>query len=401
MKPLDGVRVLDLTRLLPGAVATMLLADFGAEVIKIEEPGAGDPARSIGSGAKGGARAGRSSPVFLATNRNKRSVVIDLKREDGRALFLRLAESADVVIEGFRPGVMQRLHLDYETLSAINPRLVYCALTGYGQNGPYRLEAGHDINYISIAGLLGLNGERGGPPIIPGVQIADLAGGSLQAVIGILLALLARAQTGRGQMVDVSMMDGALSMMIVPLSMYFASGRMPERGAELLSGRYACYHIYETKDGRHLALGALEAKFWANACELLGRADLIPEQWVEGERQQRLIETLGGIFRTRTAAEWIEAAAGRDLCLTLIKDPGEALEDPQVVARGLITEIDHPTEGRMRQIAPYIKLSETPGEVTLPPPRLGEHTRAVLEENGLSTEEIDQMLAAGIIAAAD
>jgi crotonobetainyl-CoA:carnitine CoA-transferase CaiB-like acyl-CoA transferase len=392
MKPLDGLTVLDLTRLLPGAVATMMLGDFGADVIKIEEPGTGDPARTVPHRSK------RESPYFLATNRNKRSVVIDLKQDAGRALFLRLAERADVVVEGFRPGVMDRLGVGYESLRQINPRLVYCAISGYGQDGPYRLRAGHDINYIGIAGVLGLNGEKDGPPVVPGVQIADLAGGSMQAVIGILLALQARARTGAGQMVDISMTDGALAMMFVPLSVMLIGGTEPQRGTETLSGRYACYRVYETKDGRHLALGALEPKFWANACRVLGREDLIAAQFVDGAPQAECIAAVEAIFRSKTAADWLAAFQEVDTCLTLIHHVAEVPEDPYIRHRGLIGEIEHPTEGRVKQIAPTIKLSATPGEMRSPPPRLGEHTRGVLAEIGYSGEKIDQLARDGVIS---
>jgi crotonobetainyl-CoA:carnitine CoA-transferase CaiB-like acyl-CoA transferase len=391
MKPLDGMTVLDLTRLLPGAVATMMLGDFGADVIKIEEPGTGDPARTVPHRSK------RESPYFLATNRNKRSLVVDLKQAAGREVFLRLAERADVVVEGFRPGVMDRLGLGYDRLRQANPRLVYCAISGYGQGGPYRLRAGHDINYIGIAGVLGLNGEQDGPPAVPGVQIADLAGGSMQAVIGILLALQARAHTGEGQMVDISMMDGALAMMFIPLANLLIGGTEPGRGTETLSGRYACYHAYETKDGRHLALGALEPKFWANACRVLGREDLIPRQFSDGPEQAEVIAALKTIFRARTAAEWLAAFQEADACLTLVNTVGEAVNDPQVRHRELIGEIEHPTEGRIKQLAPTVKLSATPGEMRLPPPRLGEHTRQVLAETGHSDEEIDRLARDGVI----
>ena len=391
MRPLDGITVLDLTRLLPGAVATMMLGDFGADVIKIEQPGIGDPARQMRAGikSKGG--------YFFVTNRNKRSITINLKHPAGREAFLKLAARADVVIEGFRPGVMKRLGLDYESLRQINPRLIYCALTGYGQDGPYQLKAGHDINYIGIAGLLGVNGAKGGVPVIPGVQIADLAGGSLHSVIGILLALQARARTGEGQIVDISMMDGALAMMYVPLAAYLANGLQPQRGAEGLSGRYACYQVYETKDGRYLALGALEEKFWENACRVLGREDLIATQFTEGAQQDEAIAALASIFRTRTAREWLAAFEGVDTCLTLINDVAEMLADPQVRHRGLIAELEHPTEGALKQIAPTVKLSATPGEMKLPPPRLGEHTRSVLAAVGYSDEEIAQLAHEGVI----
>ncbi len=391
MKPLDNITVLDLTRLLPGAVATMMLGDFGADIIKIEEPGLGDPARQSRAGIK------QPGAYFLATNRNKRSVTINLKHERGREVFLHLVEKADVVVEGFRPGVMDRLGVGYETLKAINPRLIYCAITGYGQDGPYRLRAGHDANYLSVAGLLSVNGPKGGPPVLSGVQLADLAGGSLHAVIGVLLALQARASTGEGQFVDVSMMDGSLSMMFVPFASFLANGAQPERGNEGLSGRYACYQIYETKDGRYLSLGALEHKFWENACRVLGREDFIGKCF-NGTAQEEMIAAFRDIFKTRTAPEWLAAFENVDTCIALVNDIAEMIEDPQVKHRGLIAEIEHPTEGRLKQIGPTVKLSATPGAMRLPPPRLGEHTREILKSLDYNDEMIESLAREGVVS---
>jgi crotonobetainyl-CoA:carnitine CoA-transferase CaiB-like acyl-CoA transferase len=391
MKPLDNITVLDLTRLLPGAVATMTLGDFGADVIKIEEPGLGDPARQMRAGIK------RAGAYFLATNRNKRSLTINLKDERGREIFLKLAEKADVVVEGFRPGVMDRLGLGYETLKALNPRLIYCAITGYGQDGPYRLKAGHDANYLSVAGLLGVNGPKGGPPTLLGVQLADLAGGSLHAVIGVLLALQARARTGEGQFVDISMTDTSLSMMYVPFANFLADGAQPERGNGGLSGRYACYQIYETKDGRYLSLGALEHKFWENACRLLGREDFIGECFNEGA-QEKIIAAFREIFKTRTATEWLAAFEKVDTCVALVNDIAEMIEDPQIKHRGLIAEIEHPTEGRLKQIAPTVRLSATPGAVESPPPLLGEHTREILKSLDYDDETIKSLAREGAVS---
>jgi crotonobetainyl-CoA:carnitine CoA-transferase CaiB-like acyl-CoA transferase len=391
MKPLDNITVLDLTRLLPGAVATMMLGDFGADIIKIEEPGVGDPARQSRAGIK------QPGAYFLATNRNKRSITINLKHERGRWIFFKLVENADVVVEGFRPGVMDRLGIGYEALKEINPRLIYCAITGYGQDGPYRLKAGHDANYLSVAGLLNVNGPKGGPPTLSGVQLADLAGGSLHAVIGILLALQARARTGEGQLVDVSMMDGSLALMFVPFASYLANGAQPELGNEGLSGRYACYQIYETKDGRHLSLGALEHKFWENACRVLGREDFIGSCFSDGA-QEEMIAAFREIFKTRTASEWLAAFENIDTCIALINDIAEMIDDPQVKHRGLIAEIEHPTEGRLKQIAPIVKLSATPGEMRLPPPRLGEHTREILKSLDYTDEMIKSLAREDVIS---
>ncbi len=385
--------MIDLTRLLPGAVATMMLGDFGADIIKIEEPGTGDPMRH--------SRAGVNQPdaFFQVTNRNKRSITINLKQPAGREIFLALVEKADVVIEGFRPGVMDRLGIGYETLKEINPRVVFCAISGYGQDGPYRDRAGHDINYTSTAGLLGINGTNGGAPAIPGFQIADLAAGSLHAVVGILLALQARHRTGEGQMVDISMTDCSLSLMYLPFATYLANSAQPQRGADGLSGRYACYQIYETKDGRYLSLGALEPKFWENACRVLGREDLIPLQF-SNSRQEEAIDALRELFRARTAAEWLAAFEGVDTCLTLVKDIPEMIADPQIQHRGLIAEIETASGNsskKIGQIAPLIKLSATPGAMQSPPPQLGQHSREVLAGIGYTNEQIERLAADGAI----
>jgi crotonobetainyl-CoA:carnitine CoA-transferase CaiB-like acyl-CoA transferase len=361
----------------------MILGDFGADVIKIEQPGTGDPARSL---AFEGAQ---DSAYFQATNRNKRSVVINLKSSDGRAVLRELVSRADVLMESFRPGVMERLELDFTQLHSLNSRLIYCAITGYGQTGPYALRAGHDINYASIAGVLGLNGLADSSPAMPGVQLSDIAGGSLPAVIGVLLALAARERTGEGQMVDVSMIAGTLALMVIPLAKYFSTGIVPGPGCESLSGRYACYKVYETQDRRFVALGALEPKFWKEACRALGCEELVALQFVEGPEQAQAIETVARIFRTRTAAEWVSAFEAFDACLTLVNDVSEVLSDPQVLHDKLIRDSG--------QIGALINLIGTPAEFRLPPPKLGEHTRTVLEEAGLAAERIEKLAEAGVI----
>ena len=341
MMALDGTVVLDLTRLLPGAFATQWLADFGAEVIKIEQPGIGDYARDA------------FPALFELTNRGKKSVGIDLKDAAGRETFLKLAARADVVIEGFRPDVMDRLGVGYEALRATNPRIIYASLTGYGRQAEFSQFAGHDINYLALSGVLDLIGAKDGPPALAGIQIADLAGGSMQAVIGILLALEARHRTGRGQRVDVSMFDGSAALMAVPLAVYRATGHAPQRGNELLSGRYACYQIYAAANGSHVTVGALEPKFWSNLCRELGCEDLIADQFADEPRQSEIKRSLAEKFATATAEEWFERLGEKDCCVAPVRNLKDAIGDyPQ---------------------SPIPALSETPGRASGRAPKLGEH----------------------------
>jgi crotonobetainyl-CoA:carnitine CoA-transferase CaiB-like acyl-CoA transferase len=370
-----------------------MLGDFGAEVLKIEEPGKGDPMRNSAVGDFGPDAA---DTYFLATNRNKYSMTLNLKDPRGRDILRKLVEEADVLIEGNRPGVMARLGLGYEDLRDVNPRLIYCAITGYGQSGPYALRAGHDANYLATAGLLGLNGQRDGAPVIPGVQLADLAGGSLHAVIGILLALQARTQTDLGQFVDVSMMEASLSLMYLPLANYLASGRQAPRGGDGLSGKYACYQIYETSDGRYLALGALEAKFWASACHVLECEEFVAQQF-KREAQPVMQATLRRKFKTRTAEDWLARFAEVDTCIARVNDLSEAVSDPQLQAREMFVELTHPERGVLRQIAPTVRLSDTPGAAELPPPALGEHTWQVLQALGYNEAQRDAFKQDGVI----
>ncbi len=348
MTALAGTLVLDLTRLLPGGVATKQLADWGAEVIKIEQPGEGDYARRL------------APAVFVRTNGGKKSIGIDLKKPRGREILLSLARRADVLVEGFRPGVMARLGLGYEDLRAVNERLIYASLTGYGQTGPYSQLAGHDLNYISLGGVMGLN-----LPVIPGVQIADLVGGSMQTVTGILLALVERNRTGKGQHVDVSMYAGVTALLTVPLAMWDESGDEPVPGSLRLNGHYACYNVYECSDGRWVSVGALEQKFWAEMCRRLGREDLIERQYEEP--QDALKSAIAAIFKTRPAFDWFEQLRDSDCCVTPVLKISE-------VAR---------------------ELGEQPGP---PPPGLGQHTGEVLSAHGLTSAEIADLIAQGVIA---
>ncbi len=311
---LTGITVLDLTRLLPGPMATAWLVQMGARVLKIEDRGPGDYLRTM------------NPPLFEMVNGGKQCVALDLKDATDRDAFLRLVDEADVLVEGFRPGVMDRLGLGWETIHSRNPRLVYVAITGYGYATPYRDMAGHDINYLSMSGVLDLIGPADGPPAIPGVQIADLAGGSMYAVMGLLAALHARERSGKGCFIDAGMTQG--SALLLPVAYAQAStGVPPRRGDEMLSGRYACYNVYKTKDGRYVSVGALEAKFWAALCNALHRPDLIADQYAEDPRRSQLIATLGEIFLTRDAEAWFEHLRGVDACVTPVRTAEEAKAD--------------------------------------------------------------------------
>jgi crotonobetainyl-CoA:carnitine CoA-transferase CaiB-like acyl-CoA transferase len=322
---------------------------------------------------------------------------LNLKTDWGRDIFFRLVRQHDVLLEGFRPGVMERLGLGYEALKEENPGLIYCAITGYGHTGPYRDRAGHDLNYLSLAGVLGTIGPKGGPPVIPGVQIADIGGGAMFAALGILAAYIARQETGKGQFIDVSMLDGSFAWLTVPLGKTLADGEDPKPGDSFLTGRYACYRIYETKDGRYMGLGALEPQFWEAFCKLVNREDLVGYQFAEGEKQTHLISEVSGIFKEKTRQEWIGFLKDTDCCCEPVNSVSEALMDSQLLAREMILEADHPTEGRLKQIGIPVKFSETPGSLRLAPPNHGEHTQEILKGLGYEDGEISDMEKEGVI----
>lgn len=390
--PLSGIRVLDLTRLLPGPMCTLYLADLGADVIKIEDTGAGDHARRLSSSP--GAAPPAMTAWYRAINRNKRSLAIDLKAPRGHAAFLTLARDADVVVEGFRPGVVRALGIDYDALRAINPRIVYCALSGHGQTGPRALAAGHDINYLGYAGVLHATGERNGAPALANLQIADLLGGAATAAIGILGALLGAHRRGGGRYVDVAMTDAVLAHQIFALGALEDAGAAVPRGEGLLTGGVPCYGVYETRDARWLAVGALESKFWRALCEALGRDDLVPLQFATGSEGARTRTSLGDVFRAQTRDEWCARLAGVDCCVTPVQDFAEALADPQFAARKMIRS----RPDGSRQFAPPFALVPDAFAVTREAPRQGEHTREVLREAGYTAGAIDALFDARIVS---
>jgi crotonobetainyl-CoA:carnitine CoA-transferase CaiB-like acyl-CoA transferase len=387
---LDGIRVLDLSRMLPGPYASMMLADLGAEVIKVEEPGAGDPTRHSRP------MIGRESAIFLQVNRNKKSLAIDLKTADGRDIFLKLAARADLVLEQFRPGVVDRLGVGYQSVSELNPRIVYCSLTGFGQTGPHRDRSGHDVNYLALAGVLGLTTDSRGVPVIPGVQVADLAGGMV-AAFAMLAALLARERTGRGQYVDVSMFDVMLSMLAIPAAHEFAGTRIEAGGKYTLSGAYPFYNVYETSDGKFMTLGALEPKFWANFCRAVGREDLISRQFDQAERREALFDEVRQIFKSRSRDEWVEMLSKADCCAEPVLSMAEAFDHAQTRAREMIREIEHPEAQTIKQLGHALKLGDTPPRLIRAAPRLGEHTDELLAELGLSGSERERLRQAGVV----
>jgi alpha-methylacyl-CoA racemase len=375
---LHGTRVLDLSRLLPGPFLTMLLADLGADVVKIEDPRLGDYLRQMPP-AKG-AMSGR----FLAVNRGKRSIVLDLKAAAGRDALLRMAGHADVVVESFRPGVMDKLGVGYAALAGVNPKLVMCSISGYGQTGPYVDRAGHDLDYIALAGVLAMGGPAGGAPMMPGIQIADLAGGALWGATAILAALLGRHRTGRGAHLDISMTEGALALVSAELG-NLGCGMHPTRGVESLNGGLACYGIYRTQDDRYLAVGALEPKFWIALNQAIGRPPSVAELIAPPADQARVRAELAAIFATRTAAEWNTALAGHDCCVEVVTELDELPDHPLHRAREVFFTVDGgPGVGPVQQARTPLGTPKAPR----PPPRQGEHTRDVLAEYGFSDAEI-------------
>jgi crotonobetainyl-CoA:carnitine CoA-transferase CaiB-like acyl-CoA transferase len=386
--PLAGVRVLDLSRLLPGPYATLVLADLGADVVKLEDPRGGDYVRWMPP------LAGEQSGFFHALNRNKRSLALDLRRPEGAGALLRLARRFDVLVESFRPGVMDRLGVGWEALSRENPGLVLCSISGYGQTGPYRDRAGHDIDYVALAGVLAVNG----PPEAPlplGVQVADVAGGSWPAVAGILAALLRRGATGRGAHVDVAMAEGALSMLALQQAAAEARGSPLRRGREMLNGGGAYYGVYRTRDGRFVALGALEPKFFQAFCAAVGRPELAERQYEDDGRGPRA--EVEAIFAARTRDEWAAFAGEHDVCVMPVLEGEEPRRDPQLAGRGSFLAIETPWEGRaMPGLASPVRLRgvEAPRR---PAPQLGADGDAVLAEAGFGPAEIAALRTSGAL----
>ena len=399
---LAGIRVLDLSRLTPGPYGSMLLGDMGADVIMVEE--AGKPSgrragRKLQATVRGDdySEEGRRQVAYYALGRNKRSIRINLKSAEGQEVFYCLAASADVVLEGFRPGVARRLGVDYATLSARNPRLVYCSLSGYGQTGPYAQLVGHDINYVSIGGALGMIGRQGRPPAIPMNTIADYAGGGLMAAFAICVALLARRRTGRGQHIDLAMSDGVLSLLTGIGALHFSEGLELEPESHRMNGGEAYYNTYETADGKWISIGSVEPWFFARLCEILGRPAYAEVQYDAAKREE-IKEYLREQFKTKTRAEWFALLKEEDVCVAPVYTLEEAFADPHARTRGMLAELSAPGIGMVRQVGVGPKLSETPGQVRAPAPLPGQHTDELLKECGYAAEAIAAYRAKEVVA---
>lgn len=387
----QGVKIIDLSRLLPGPFCTQMLGDLGADVIKIEETAGGDYARWMPP------KATVDGGQFLSLNRNKRSMKLNLRTQEGKDILIKLISNADVVVEQFRPGVMERLGLGYETLKKHNPRIIMCSISGYGQDGPKSQMAGHDINYLSDTGILEMIGNYKGSPVVPGIQIADVGGGSLWAAFSIAAALFAREKTGKGQYIDVSMTDAVFTFMSALAGAYFVDKNVPHRAETLLGGGFAWYYVYRTKDDRYISLGMLEAKFWESFCQAIGRADYIPIQNGPPEIQEKMKKELSELFLTKTADEWMEILAPLDACAAKVKNLEEALADEHLNHRGMIIEMDHPVEGKVKSIGFPVKFSEQPYTVRMAPPTFGQHTREILKEIGFKQTDIEAFKKQGVI----
>lgn len=372
MQALTGIRVLDMSRLLPGPYCTMLLADFGAEVIKIEEPGKGDYSRSFPPFLKD------FGYWHLQLNRNKQSVVLDLKSEEGKNIFLELVKTADVVVESYRPGVLKKLGVDYEAAAKVNPKIIYCSLSGYGSKGPLAHKADHDLGYLSLAGVIAMSGEADGAPAIPGVLMADM-NAALSAGMSIMIALRHAALTGQGQEIDISLFNVAMNLMPGAASLFFGSGFVAERGNNWLTGAYANYNIYATADGRYVSVGCLEKKFWRNLCIGLGKEELI-DMIDDESNHPYLKEQLAAAFKQKTMREWEEFFADKDACVTPVLNFKEAVESEQVQANEMVLNVQDDELGEYQQLGFAMKLSKTPAQLNKRAPRLGEDTEKILAQ---------------------
>jgi len=393
--PLQGIRILDLSRLLPGPLATMMMADMGAEVIKIENPKQPDYVRNFPPVYE--VEGKEYSANYLAFNRSKKSLALDYSSDEGKEIFYELLRTADIVVEQFRPHYLAQIGLDYESAKKINPKIIYVSITGYGQYGPYSHLAGHDLNYLSLAGLLALIGKANDTPVIPAVQIADIAGGSYMAVIACLAALQARQLTQEGQHVDVSMTDSIMPLLTVPFSYWQATKNAPKRGETPLSGAFPNYNVYACKDGKYIALATLEPKFWIKFCQIVQKPEFLglampqePATMQENKKQ------LADFFLSQTSEYWVELAKTHDLLISPVYEIDELDKDVHLQERKMFVEMEHHKIGKIKEIGVPLKFSQTPAEPAWIAPELGQDTEAILLEVGIDQDKINNLRQRGI-----
>ena len=382
-EPLQKFKIIDLSRVGTGRYCTMLLADFGAEVITIETPRIDSSLPPLFTDD--------TSPRYLAFNRNKKSMALNLRKAGGKEIFYQLMKGADALVESYRPGVTKKLGIDYETLQNLNPRLIYCSISGFGQDGPYSTRSGHDLNYVGLSGILSLTGPEEGPPSLVGAQMADLIGGFCQSTIALLIALLEREQSGTGQYIDLSMLDGLVHALWSQGQDYLLTGRVPQKGEHILTGLSAGYNIYQTSDKLFLTLGCYEPWFWERLCRIVGREDFIEHQTAQGEKRKEIFAFFREIFKTKTRSEWLKILTEADIPCGPANNFGETFRDPQVIHRKMIVEVNHPRLGKIKQIGIPIKLSRTGGKIQNPPPQYGEHTIEILKGMGYTEEAIQDL----------
>jgi len=391
MGPLEGTKILDLSLYGPGRYCSMILADLGAEVITVEIP------RTTGKMV--GMMTSDTEAHYIGLNRNKKSIAVNIKKDEGKEIFYRLAEKVDVILETNRPGTLKRRGMDYETVSKLNPRLIYCSITGYGQKGPYARRPGHDINFVAMSGILGLSGSKSGPPsYVVSPMIADVLGGTNQAVIAIIAALFARDRTGKGQYIDVSSTDGAVFYHWVHAPQFFRDGVSPERTESPTGSDMAWMNIYKAKDGKYFTIGCFEPWLWGNLCKLVGREDLIPKHFGSPEEQQESYQALSQAFAAKNRDEWVKLLDEADVCVAPVYDFEEMFADPHYKDHQVVVELEHPKLGKVKLLNTPFKLSDTPAKVRTRPPLWAEHTREILSTLlGYSEKKIDRLLKEEVI----
>ena len=399
IKALDGIKVLEMAPLGPGKYAGMILADLGADIIAMDSKDriANDQKKTTQYPCRW-----NMNDIYNLTaesyNRNKRNIVLNIKNTDGLEVFHDLSSKADIIIEGFRPGVTERLKVDYETVKSYNPRIIYCSISGYGQSGPYKTLPGHDINYISMSGAISTIGKQDEPPICPNNYLADWAGGSLNAVIGILSALFWRERSGKGQYIDISMTDGVLSLISSAVYDYLNNNKKWNRGDAPFNNGFPYSNVYETKDKKYISIATVEPIFWERLCNLLGIPYFIEFEYAEGEKRQQILDELKKIFLTKTREEWFNLLKNNDICVGKVYELDELEDDPQIKHREMIVQIEHPKRGTVKQVGTAIRLSETPCHLNRLPVALpGMHTLQILKELKINDSRIKKLCEEGTV----